>query len=485
MHGSRRPYSDELPFPSAIEVADAVRNRIITARDAVEFSLERIARQNDQLTAFVHVDEHPAREAAWRIDRRIADGEDIGLLCGVPFAVKDFTNCRGMPTTRGSRAFRNNPLPTEDDPLIARLRAADAIPIGKTNVPEFGMHSATYNEVFGVTRNPWNPARTPGGSSGGSSAAVAAGMTPFATGTDGGGSIRTPAAFCGLVGLKTTHALLPRASGTSPLSCPGFLTSTVADTARLLDIAAGAHLADKMSLTKPPYSFETLIETHDVAGLRVAWSPDLGYAPVEPEIENCAFEAFQKLAAVAQLSVVNHDLRLTNVYRHWVLRNLNFLADELRVDGISLDDLDRRTVDMLTRFSRSDPHVHIEIDRAFAELEQETAALFSKIDVLVTPSTACAPFAAHAEVPDRICGQDATWTGAEPLSMFANVAWLPAVSVPAGFTSDGLPIGVQIVARRHEDYVLLRLARLLERHAPWPRVASPAQSEKIDQQSIF
>lgn len=215
---------------TAIEIADSIRRGERRAIDVLDECLKATLARNRDLIAFVHLDAERARIDAEKIDALAAKGVDPGPLAGVPFGVKDLENCAGMPTSHGSLLYKGGPPAAFDSPMVARMRAAGAIPVGKTAASEFGMDSATTTRAWGTTRNPWNPARTPGGSSGGSGAAVSAGMMPFCTGSDGGGSIRSPAAFCGLVGLKCSHGRIPSASG-SDVSTPGVLTTTVADTA--------------------------------------------------------------------------------------------------------------------------------------------------------------------------------------------------------------------------------------------------------------
>ncbi|QIB65441.1 amidase [Kineobactrum salinum] len=456
---------------SALELAERIRDRRLSAEEVTAFFLDRIFQYDEIINAFVFVDTENALSAAREVDRKISTGHAVGRLAGVPFGVKDFTHVKYMPTMEGSRILGEAVLQGKDDPVIERLRNAGAIPLGKTNVPEFGMHSATYNERFGITRNPWNTQRTPGGSSGGSSAAVAAGLVPFATGTDGGGSIRTPAAYCGLLGLKTTHGLIPSRDGSSLLSCLGFLTTTAADTAVLLDLSCGPHLLDRMSLPRPAEAFERLISRGSLKGLKAAWSPDFGYAPMEPEAVDIARKCFETVVQNSGLDLSNYSYRPPNVYRAWVMESLNFLKDALAAEGLDIRQLDTRTQGLLQTFSKSSAAEHIRMQKEFLELENTVADLFSQVDLLFTPATSCPAFGASEEIPANIAGKDATWTGAEPLSMFANIAGIPAISIPAGTTSDGLPVGLQIAARRHEDKLLLRLAQLMETVQPWPRTA--------------
>src|SRR5207248_5973816 len=224
--------------------------------------------------------------AAEAVDAAVANGDDPGPLAGVPFGVKDLEDCAGMPTSHGSLLYKGRPPVAADSAHVRRLRASGAVPVGKTAAPEFGITAFTHTKAWGTTRNPWDPTRTPGGSSGGSAAAVAAGMVPFCTASDGGGSTRIPAAFTGLVGLKASYGRIPHPRPTpSETSCFGALTTAVRDAARHLDVAAGPDDKDRASLPPPAVSFERAIEDLDVGGLRALWSPDMGYAVVVPEVE--------------------------------------------------------------------------------------------------------------------------------------------------------------------------------------------------------
>lgn len=463
-------HAKDLHLLSLSELSEAIRSRNVTAATVMDHFLSRIEKYDGAINSFVHINEK-AKALAKGVDARIDAGEDVGVLAGIPFGVKDFTHVKGMPTYEGSKVWLGSGVQASDDPVIERLLGAGAIPTGKTNVPEFGVHSATYNETFGVTRNPWSLSRTPGGSSGGSSAAVAAGLVPFATGTDGGGSIRTPAAFCGLVGLKPTHGLIPGRNGQSLLSCLGFLTRSVEDTALLLDVTCGAHVKDRLSIPKPSVSFMVAMTSSDLGGASVAWSEDFGYAPMDPEVVQIAKTAYGKLLESTGLSVSHYQFHPNNAYREWIFESLNFLEDELQGEGIDTGLFDQRTQQLLHDFSTSCADEHISMKQAFAALEMHVAELFSEVDFLCTPATSVPAFGAEDEIPARVNGKDATWTGAEPLSMFANIAGIPAVSVPAGITSNGLPVGLQIAAPRHKDAELLKLASILEKVSPWSLLA--------------
>jgi aspartyl-tRNA(Asn)/glutamyl-tRNA(Gln) amidotransferase subunit A len=268
-----------MEMPSVSDAAGLIRAGHRSAEELTRSCLRAIEEQNPALNAFVFVDAERAVASAKEVDATIRDGrvEELGPIAGVPFGVKDLEDCEGMPTTRGSRWFADGAEKTSNSMHVGRLRRAGAIPIGKTATPEFGAWAYTASPLLGVSRNPWNLERTPGGSSGGSSAAVVSGMVPFATASDGGGSIRTPASFTGLVGLKCTYGRIPTFGDThlAQNSVVGSLTTTVLDTAQLLDVMAGPDDRDRTSLPPSAQSFVDSIDTTDLSRCRVAWSKDL------------------------------------------------------------------------------------------------------------------------------------------------------------------------------------------------------------------
>ena len=456
---------------SAVETAELVRRGELTAVQSVREAFARIHKLNGPLNAFVQLNQDAAEQSAQAIDARVARGESVGPLAGVPIGVKDLEACKGFRVTQGSWFLRDSPVCQSDTHHVARLRAADAIPVGMTAMSEFGMDSACSSRLWGVTRNPWNPALTPGGSSGGSAAAVAAGMVPLATGSDAGGSIREPAAFTGLVGLMPSHGRIPKQDGFSNFTAMGALTRSVADCARHLDVSAGPHDGDRQSLPAFGKPYESLIETLDVGGLRALWSGDLGYAVVDPEVESIARQAAERLMVAARLVKSQQEFTPVNPYRHWAVIMLSNLEADWTKQGLLPDGFEQlsRPVQHLVELMRAN-RKDIDVDASWKQLhrlEQQMATLFSQVDLLLTPTTACRPYTADALIPSVIDGRDASETGAEPFGAFVNVCWNPAISIPAGTTSDGLPVGLQIVARRHREDVLLRLARILEQREPW------------------
>jgi aspartyl-tRNA(Asn)/glutamyl-tRNA(Gln) amidotransferase subunit A len=346
--------------------------------------------------------------------------------------------------------------------------------VGKTAAPEFGSTAFTHTKAWGTTRNPWNLERTPGGSSGGSAAAVVAGMVPFSTASDGGGSTRIPAAFSGLLGLKASYGRIAHENAAlSQTSVVGALTTTVADAARHLDVAAGPDDLDRASLPAPTVRYEDAIESLDVRGLRAVWSLDLGFAVVDPEVADICHTAAHALVGAAGLQLVERPFAVENAMRTWLSSGAVDMWPDLEpgmwpersadFTGLVRAGLERSEQWTVPRFGRALLH-----RRA---LEEAVADLFRDVDVLLLPSTAVPAFAAAGPMPMEVDGRDATHCGPVPFTMLANLCWNPAVSVPAGLTSDGLPVGLQVVGRRHADDVVLRLARLFEQARPWPRFA--------------
>lgn len=459
---------------SAVEVAESVRSGERRAVEVLEEALAAIGRTDPELNAWARVDEQAAHASARAVDEAVAAGRDPGPLAGVPLGVKDLEDCAGMTTGQGSLLYADHP-PAEHDSLhLARLRAAGAVPVGKTTTPEFGTLNFTSNKATGTTRSPWDPSRTPGGSSGGSAAAVAAGMVPMATASDGGGSTRIPASFAGLVGFKPSHGRIaypsPQASQTS---VPGVLTATVADAARHLDVTAGPDDRDRLSLPSSGVVYEEAARTLDVAGLRVAWSPDLGFATVDPEVAELTRAAAGTLADAAGLRWVERSVTLPDPVRTWMSSGAVDLWLDLepgmwpeRADDVTI--FVRRVLETtqdypVTKYART-------LQRR-QELQAAVASMYDEVDVWLTPTTAVPAFPAEGPPPAEIAGREVEPAMATPFTMLSNLTWGPACSLPAGLTAQGLPVGLQVLGRRHADEVVLRLAALFEQAAPWPRWA--------------
>lgn len=459
----------------AVATAAAIRRGEISAREVVNAAIEAARVAQESLNAWVHIDEVGALRAADAVDAARRSGETLPPLAGVPFGVKDLEDCAGMPTTRGSRWFANGPDATGDDIHVARFRAAGAVPIGKTAAPEFGAWGYTASPLLGVTRNPWNTARTPGGSSGGTAASVSAGVIPFGTASDGGGSIRGPASSCNLPGLKPTYGRVPTFGVTRHAqNAVNFaLATTVADTALLFDIAAGPDARDRTSLPASGISYSRVIEDLATAGLRAAWSSDLGFVVVDPEVAEITGRAARDLIAASGMTQVEMDLGIEDYIGIYVLMEG---ADKFVSvpDGWEerLDELDPRTVDGWRRTREVTLPRFAQVERERRRLELRLAEIFEEVDVILTPTNACAPFAAEGPMPTEIGGTPCHGGHAALLTMLANIGNLPAISLPAGLTAEGLPVGVMVNAPRHREDICLRLARIWEQTSPWQRHAT-------------
>jgi aspartyl-tRNA(Asn)/glutamyl-tRNA(Gln) amidotransferase subunit A len=352
------------------------------------------------------------------------------------------------------------------------------VPVGKTAAPEFGTLSFTKTKIFGVTRNPWNVARTPGGSSGGTAAAVAGGLIPFGTASDGGGSTRIPGGFSGLYGFKASFGRIPSPGPDGSLTTSlGALTTTVADSARHLDVAAGPHDDDRMSLPPAGVGYEQLIESLAVEGLRARWSVDLGFAAVDPEVVEVTEAAAKELMSAAKLTDVGGEVVLTDPVKTWLSSGPLDLWHGIE-PGMWPKGADDVTFYVRGALEATESYPLPKYARALQRKQQlvkDCARIFDEVDVLLCPTTAVPAFPAEGPPPSTIGGRDvANGAMATPFTMLANICWNPAASVPAGLSQDGLPIGLQIIAARHRDDIVMRLARIFEQARPWPRLAPVA-----------
>lgn len=455
---------------TAISVADRVRRGELSAIETVAVALKRIAERNGALNAFVSVDEAGAYAQAELIDRRVREGADPGPLAGVPVGVKDFgDDVRGSRTTEGSNLFKDVPPALSDSTHVARLRAAGAIIVGRTAAAEFGLDASTTTDLYGVTRNPWDLERTPGGSSGGSAAAVAAGMVPIATGTDSGGSIRAPAAHCNLVGLKPTFGSIPQSERGAWLNAIGVLCKTVADAARHLDVARGPSNLDRFSLPQTGRNLEASLADPPAAGLRAIFSKDLGYVPMDMEVLAIVEAAMQRLVKAVGLQMLDLPVDMPNVYPAYgivAFRNLKRLIDT-QYDG-NVSAVTSRLQTRLTMEHLFTPEKLWEAEQTAIAAEVCAARLFEAADIVISPVTPIPPHMADGPTPTEFLGLNLTGIGVEGFPMWANYTGCPSISVPAGFTREGLPVGLLLTAPRHGDELLLRLAASLERASPWP-----------------
>lgn len=442
-----------------IDTAEGVRSGRGSAVDAVEEALACIAARNAELNAFVHIDADGALAAAREVDRRRERGEDPGPLAGVPLGVKELHAVAGWPHALGSVSYAGR-IADHTATLVARAVAAGAIPVGLTASPEFGRASFTASELHGVTRNPWDPTLTPGGSSGGSAAAVAGGMVPVATGTDGAGSLRIPASYCGLVGFKPTYGLVPRGPrhrGSGDNDHYGVLTRTVRDTARVLDVICGTDAHDRASLPAPSPGFEEAVGTVQLSGLRVAFVADLGNAPCDPEVAHVAEAAARRFINAVRARRVSVAVRVDPACGP-AFRTLTapdaYLDVTTAPRRTGFHPTVRRYVEAAERMG---VRALLDAQQVRAHLVETMARVFDDVDLLLTPATQLPAFAAEGPMPTEIAGTPVDHWGALAATFPFNLTGQPAVSVPAGFVG-GAPIGLQVVGRRHADTLVLAAA---------------------------
>jgi aspartyl-tRNA(Asn)/glutamyl-tRNA(Gln) amidotransferase subunit A len=450
---------------SAAELLAGYRSKSFSPVEATRAVLARIEQLNPLLNAFNVVAQEQALAAAKASEARWRKRAPLGLLDGVPVSIKDLLLTRGWPTLRGSRTVDPKGPWNEDAPCVARLREHGAVLLGKTTTPEFGWKGVTDSPLTGITRNPWNPKMTPGGSSGGSAAAVASGMGPLTVGTDGGGSIRIPCSFTGLFGLKPSFGRVP-AWPLSPMGTVahiGPMTRTVADAALMLNVLALPDARDWHALPHEPRDFRVGLED-GVKGLRIAYSADLGYAKVEREIAELVRKAVKRFAELGA-RVEQADPGFENAgpifAAHWFAGAAAIIR--------AIPPAKRRLVDPgLLEVARQGAKISTMDYLAAVQQRGALGTLMNrfheKYDLLVTPTLPLAAFEAGKEVAHVL--REKRWTDWSPFSYPFNLTQQPAASIPCGLTKKGLPVGLHIVGPRYADALVLRAARAFEATTP-------------------
>jgi aspartyl-tRNA(Asn)/glutamyl-tRNA(Gln) amidotransferase subunit A len=451
---------------TATELLTAFRAGTLSPVEACEAVLARIDAVNPVLNAYNLVDGEQALAEAAESERRWRRGAPVGVLDGVPVSIKDVLLTSGRPTLRGSLAVDPDQQWTEDSPAVARLREQGAVRVGKTTTPELAWKGVTDSPLTGVTRNPWDPALTPGGSSGGAAAAVAAGMAPLAVGTDGGGSVRIPASFTGTFTLKPTAGLVPHypASAFGSLAITGPITRSVADAALMLDVISGPDGRDWSSLPLPATPFADA--TTDIAGLRIAFSPTLGFpVHVDDEVAAAVAEAVEVFASLGA-HVEQVDPGITDpVEAFHVLWNSGAAKAVAALPAERRGDMDPGLVEICEQGARLSALDYLDAMNTRMELGQRMARFHHDHDLLLTPTMPIPAFEAGREVPAGWPGS--RWTSWTPFTYPFNMTQQPAASVPCGFTSAGLPIGLQVVGPRHADALILAACQAFEQARPW------------------
>jgi len=465
--------ASEFCFLSATELRALYLSGEVSPVEVTRALLEHIEEHNPRINAYVTVTAELALEQAAEAEKVLADSADSSPpLTGIPFSLKDLTATKGIRTTRGSLLYKDW-VPDFDGPMVGSMRDAGTVLLGKTNTPEFGWKGDSGNRVVGPTHNPWKIGRTAGGSSGGASAAVAAGMGPLAQGTDGAGSIRIPACFCGVFGLKPSFGRVPQypASPVEMLSHAGPITRTVRDAALMLDAVARPDVVDKLSLPRE----EEFIAAVDggIAGLRVAWTPDLGYAPVDPEVLQIVQTAAEKFVELS-CEVEEADPGLADPWDFvdptWACAFAAIYRDNWDEVEDQLEPGLREVVLHGQEFSGA--------DLAAANIRRNEyyhgwREFMESYDLVLMPTLPVAAFAAGDDQPGQVNGVPTTYLGWTAFTYPFNATGQPAATLPCGFTSEGLPVGLQVVGKWRQDATVLRACAAFEELQPWRDTLPP------------
>jgi len=447
-------------FLSAVEIARLIRTKKLSAREALAAHLKQIERVNPKVNAIVTLVPEMAASAAAKADEMQARNERLGPLHGLPVAHKDLVETRGIRTTYGSPLYKDY-IPAEDDLIVQRLRSAGAITIGKTNTPEFGAGSQTFNTVFGATRNPYDLTKTCGGSSGGAAVALACGLVPVADGSDAGGSLRNPAAFCNVVGFRPSIGRVPnpKASfGWSTLSTSGCLGRSVADLALVLSTIAGPDPRAPLSINEPGEHFARPLD-RSFKGVRVAWFKDLGGVPFDPRVRTIVdghrktFESLGCVVEQAEPDFAPAEIAF-RVLRAW--NSANTYGTRLREHTDAFKDTLRAEIEQGLRLTGMDLAA---AETAHTQLWRRFQAFLEKYEYFVLPTTQLPAFDIDTPYPTEISGvKFDNYIDWMKSCWYISATGNPAASVPAGFTPEGLPVGVQIVGRDKGDFSVLQIA---------------------------
>jgi aspartyl-tRNA(Asn)/glutamyl-tRNA(Gln) amidotransferase subunit A len=458
---------------SATELLAAYRSGELSPVRATQDALDRVEQLNTQVNAYCLLDPAGALDAARASEQRWRRGEPMGVLDGVPTSIKDILLTKGWPTLRGSKTVDPKGPWNDDAPAVARLREHGAVFMGKTTTPEFGWKGVTDSPLTGITRNPWNKAKTPGGSSGGAAAAVASGMGPLAIGTDGGGSIRIPCSFTGLFGIKPSFGRVP-AWPLSPFGTVahiGPITRTVADAALMLNVLALPDARDWHGLPYDARDYRMGLE-QGVRGLRIAFSPDLGYAKVDAEVAalvRAAVKTFEELGAKVEEKNPGFENADPIFRTHW-FSGAAFLLKDLSAEKRKM--IDPGLLEVAAQGARITAFEILDAQMKRGALGTHMNLFHRDYDLLVTPTLSVAAFDVGLEFPAT--EKNERWTDWTPFSYPFNLTQQPAASIPCGATKAGLPVGLQIVGPRYADALVLRAARAFESARP---IAAPDLSK--------
>jgi amidase len=457
---------DEICFSTAVELAGRIRNRELSAREVMEAHLAQIERVNPKVNAVVsQVPPESSLAAADEADAALARGDEVGPLHGLPIAHKDTEPTKGVLSTSGSPIYADF-VPDYTSHHLERVQAAGAVMIGKTNVPEFAAGSHTFNPVFGATRNPYDASKTAGGSSGGAAVSLACGMLPIADGSDLGGSLRNPGNFNNVVGLRPSPGRvpnIPNRNGYNWISIKGPLGRTAADTALLLSAMVGRDDRDPLLIDESGEKFRQPLD-RDFSGVKLAWSPDLGGLPVDSRVSEVLAKAVSVIQADLKADVVEATPDFTDV--DWVFQV--FRAYRMAATFEPIFDQERHRIKESVIWNVEQGRSFSAIDVGLAEQKQAAyyqrmLAFLDEYEFLLCPVNQVPPFDVEIDYPTEINGvQMENYIAWMKSAYYISTSGLPAISVPAGFTSDGLPVGLQIVGRPRDDFGVLQLAHAFE-----------------------
>lgn len=461
---------NELAFASATQVGHMIRSKEVSVVELTELFYRRIEELNPRLNAYLALCQDQAMAEANAAQEAVQRGDDLRPLHGIPISIKDLEMTKGIPTTMGSYLFRDR-TPEIDSAVVERVRQAGAIILGKTNTPEFGQSGSTENKLGDPCRNPWNTERTPGGSSGGAGAALAAGLCTLATGSDGGGSIRIPASFSGVFGIKPSQGRVPRYGGygrpaANQFSQSGPMSRTVEDTALLLQVLAGNDPRDPTSMREDPEDFLSGLRS-GVRGWRIAWSPDFGYAGVDPEVVQITSQAariFEELGATVDepaFAMEDPFPAFWDAFATATYTSYGHLLEEHREE---FTDYGRRSLEHGATVSGADlSRALLRVDQLRRQMEE----FFDNYDLLLSPTMAVPAFPI-GQRPSVIGGKevDPHW-GYLPFTYPINMTGQTASSVPCGFSADGLPIGLHIIGPHGAEAKVLQASAAFEQARPW------------------
>jgi amidase len=473
----------DLCYTPATELARLYRTRAVSPLDVMQAVLARLDSVNPAVNACVTVARDSALAEARRATAGMKRGRALPPLFGVPVSIKDLTPTKGIRTTWGSKVHEHE-VPTEDSLVVERLKAAGAIVFAKTNTPEFGAGGNTFNAVFGATRNPWDPALTCGGSSGGAAVALATGMGPIAQGSDLGGSLRTPASFCGVVGFRTTPGLVPEYPtdlAWDSLSVVGPMARTVGDAALMLSAIAGPDDRAPLSYDVETRAFLQAVKSPSVKGLRIAWTPDLnGLIPVDAEVARVAHGATRVFRSLgARVDAGSPDFSEVNDI---VLgtRGVSMVARHADKLPKWREKLQKGLVWNIEQGLALTPRAIARAQTARTELWHRVRVFMQTRDLLILPTVAVPPFPVDQPWPTEINGKPMdNYTQWFFLTYAITLTGLPAISVPCGFTASGLPVGLQIVGRRRQEAAVLGAAAAFEAAAPWRDRIPPVVAARL------